>query len=251
MLERIPLEIVPLGKKDPAWMELYKAGEFKQGSKTLKFRLYVPALEEGRQYPLVLWLHGVKGRGDDNQRQITAGNSHGPAFFASEAVQQGYPCIVLVPQCPSGKFWVNFVNNRIRRSLKRALTLLEYIKLSYPVDADRVYVGGQSMGAFATWALLAEHPKAFAAGLPIAGGGSKRKAKRSISAPVWIFHGGADPIVRVVRSREMAETLAAAEKPHIYTEFPNGKHDIWPQVFEEPGLAEWLFGMRLPERRRR
>jgi predicted peptidase len=252
MLDQIPLENVALGKKDPAWMADFKAGEFKLGSKSMLFRLYSPQVEEGKTYPLVLWLHGVKGRGQDNQKQILAGNSHAPAFFSSVAVQEHLPAYVLVPQCPGHKFWINFTNNRIRRPLKLAMALLTHVKESLPIDATRVYVGGQSMGAFATWAILAEHPDIFAAGIPVAGGGSTRKVKKALKAPVWIFHGAADPIVRVARSRDLVEVLASADKPHLYTEFPTGRHDIWPQVFAEPELITWLSALRLaPSSRRR
>jgi predicted peptidase len=250
MLERIPLETVAIGKKDPAWMLDYKAGTFRQGSKHMHFRLYAPAVEPGKTYPLVFWLHGVKGRGDDNSRQISTGNSHAPAFFSSPDLQQQFPAFVLVPQCPLGRFWVNFANNRIRRPLKRAMALLDHIKETYPVDPAQVYAGGQSMGGFGTWAILAEHADTFAAGIVVAGGGSTRKAKRSIQAPVWVFHGAADAIVRVSKSREMVEALAKAEKPHVYTEIPTGRHDIWPLVFTEPNLAEWLFSHQLQPKTR-
>lgn len=232
-------------------MSDFKAGEYRQGSKSILFRLYEPHVEAGKTYPLILWLHGVKGRGDDNQKQLWGGNSHAPAFFSSPEVQARFPAYILVPQCPMGKFWVNFTNNRIRKPLKRAMSLLEHIITSLPVDPERVYVGGQSMGGFATWALLAEHSSIFAAGLAVAGGGSTRKAKKGISAPVWIFHGTADPIVRVGRSREMAEALLLAEKPHKFTEFPDGRHDIWPHVFREPELADWLFSKRMEQETRR
>ncbi len=251
MLEKIPLETMPQGKKDPAWMAQFKGGLFKQGSKQLHFRLYEPEVVPGQTYPLILWLHGVKGRGDDNQRQISAGNSHAPAFFSNPEVQKQFPAYVLVPQCPDGKFWINFTNLRIRRPLKMAMALVENALATLPVDPTRVYVGGQSMGAFATWALLAEYPKTFAAGIPVSGGGSTRKAKRSIASPVWIFHGASDPIVRVVRSREMHEALQAAGKSVTYTEFPNGRHDIWPAVFTEPNVAEWLFANQTQAVKRR
>jgi predicted peptidase len=252
MLENIPLQTMPLGKKDPEWMAHFKAGEFKQGSKTLPFRLYAPEVVAGEKYPLILWLHGVKGRGEDNHKQLTAGNSHAPAFFSNPELQKRFPAFVLVPQCPDGKFWINFTNNRIRRPLKWAMALVEHAIGALPVEPTRVYVGGQSMGAFATWAVLAEYPELFAAGIPVSGGGSTRKAKRSIKAPVWIFHGASDPIVRVTRSREMAEALQLAGKPVTYTEYPTGRHDIWPHVFAEPNVAEWLFAAQaeLPKRRR-
>lgn len=251
-LEKIPLETVALGKKDPEWMSDFKAGEFKIGSKSMLFRLYEPQVEEGKTYPLILWLHGVKGRGEDNIRQISAGNSHAPAFFSSAEVQGAFPAYILVPQCPGHKFWINFTNYRIRRPLKLAMALLGHVSATLPIDPERIYVGGQSMGAFATWALLAEHNDVFAGGIPVSGGGSTRKAKKSIKAPVWVFHGGADPIVKVSKSRDIVEALAEAGKSHQYTEFAGGRHDIWPQVFMEPNLADWLFSLRMePSRRRR
>jgi predicted peptidase len=251
MLEKIPLQTMPMGKKDPAWMAQYLGGVFKQGSKSLPFRLYEPTVVPGQKYPLILWLHGVKGRGEDNQRQISAGNSHAPAFFGNAELQKQFPAYVLVPQCPEGKFWINFTNLRIRRPLKLAMALLEHAMGSLPIDETKIYVGGQSMGAFATWALLAEYPNLFAAAIPVSGGGSTRKAKRTIKSPVWIFHGASDPIVPVLRSREMHEELQAAGKPATYTEFPNGRHDIWPNVFLEPNVAEWLFANKTEAIRRR
>jgi predicted peptidase len=254
MVAKLLLQTIPLGKKDPAWMADYKAGEFRQGSKTMPYRLYAPegGVEEGKLYPIVLWLHGVKGRGDDNAKQISAGNSYGPAFFSSPTVQENFPAFILVPQCPLGKFWINFANNRIRRPLKFVMGILDHFLAELPVDATRVYIGGQSMGGFATWAALAEYPERFAAGIPVSGGGSVRKAKKSIQAPVWAFHGAVDPIVGVGRSREMVETLKKNNKTANYTEFPSWRHDIWPQVFEEPNLAEWLFANeRKPAKKRK
>ena len=39
-----------------------------------------------------------------------------------------------------------------------------------PIDADRVYLTGYSMGGYGTFAFLNEEPRLFAAGIPIAGG---------------------------------------------------------------------------------
>jgi predicted peptidase len=232
----------------------FKAGEFNQGSKRMLFRLLEPpAPVDGEQYPLVIWLHGVRGRGEDNVRQLTEGNSHAPEFFGNPEQQAKFPAYVLVPQCPNGKFWINFFNHGIRRPLKNAIQLVEHLMATLPIDPARIYVGGQSMGAFATWAVLSEYPHLFAAGIPVSGSGSIRKARKSLKAPVWIFHGANDSIVRVTRSREMAEALQKEGKPVIYTEYPTGRHDIWPHVFTEPEFADWLFSCKAapPAKRRR
>lgn len=253
MFENLQLQAASLEKKDPKWLENYLIGQFDAGGKTLNYRIHIPAQAQNKDadLPLMIWLHGVKGRGRDNSKQLLAGNSHGPQFLSSEALQSDFPMIVLVPQCPNGKFWVNFRRCSTRKPFARVMDLLQTLKKELPINSSQIYIGGQSMGGFATWAAMIEFPKVFAAGIAVSGGGSPRKAKRKIKAPVWAFHGTNDPVVGVGRSKEMVEALSKAEKPVKFTEFPSGRHDIWPLVFAEDGLVAWLKSQKLakPEKK--
>lgn len=224
-------------------LQQYRAGEFNSGRRTLPYRHFLPIREKAdgqEKLPLVLWLHGIKGRGNDNEKQLIGGdNLYGPAYFTSQEVQDRFPCHVLVPQCPGNKLWINFATNSSTRTLRQVVELVQHCIASENIDPDRIYVAGQSMGGFGTWVLLTEFPEMFAAGVPISGGGSPRKAKRRIQAPVWAFHGVKDPLVRVHRSRSMVNAIES--ELANYTEFQEGRHNIWPRIFSGQELADWLF----------
>ncbi|MCB0633223.1 MAG: hypothetical protein KDD15_25965, partial [Lewinella sp.] len=61
--------------------------------------LYPENFDEGKKYPLLLFLHGAGERGDDNQKQLV----HGSNLFLE--TQKDYPAIVLFPQCPTADYW--------------------------------------------------------------------------------------------------------------------------------------------------
>src|SRR5262245_49327928 len=71
---------------------------------TLPYRLLKPEpYEEGKVYPLVVFLHGAGERGNDNEAQL----KHGVAEFASPDNRKKYPCFLVAPQCPAGKKWAD------------------------------------------------------------------------------------------------------------------------------------------------
>jgi predicted peptidase len=229
----------------PEWFDRFEHGLQDNHKKPLPYRLFIPeGAGPDTRLPLVIYYHGVRGRGDDNELQMKSGNRFGPAYFSSTEVQSQFPCFVLVPQCPREKYWVNFTRGASSKQLRRSKLLIEAILAQHAIDPDRVYVTGQSMGGFATWAMLQEYPDQFAAGLAISGGGNPRRARAKLIAPVWAWHGTADPLVGVWRGRQMAEVLERAKKPHRYTEIPDGRHDIWSRVFATMEVAEWLFQHR-------
>ena len=76
--------------------------------------------------------------------------------------------------------WTGCENERIKlyrfalqvsAPLGTALDLLIMIQNEFPVDRDRIYITGLSMGGFATWESLMRHPQMFAAAIPVCGGG--------------------------------------------------------------------------------
>ena len=64
----------------PDLEKLLEAKTFTEGKASLSYRLLKPAtVEEGKKYPLVVFLHGAGERGGDNKAQL----KHGIASFAS------------------------------------------------------------------------------------------------------------------------------------------------------------------------
>src|SRR5262245_9263812 len=48
------------------------------------------------RYPLVVFLHGIVGRGTDNKKQLRSGVEE----FVKDATRKKHPCFLAVPQCP-------------------------------------------------------------------------------------------------------------------------------------------------------
>jgi predicted peptidase len=114
------------------------------------------------------------------------------------------------------------------------------------IDPRRLYVTGLSMGGFGTWDLLSRFPKKVAAAVPICGGADEAQAPAIAKIPVWVFHGGADDVVKTVRSRNIVAALKAAGGSPRYTEYPGVGHGSWDQAYGEPELFPWLFSQKLP-----
>ena len=122
----------------------------------------------------------------------------------------------------------------------KALELIEDLSDKLPVDEDRIYVFGHSMGGFGTCHFIQTEPKLFAAGIASAGCTGPSSAGTFKRFPLWLFHAVDDPTVEVKYSRDLAEALKR-EKLFKYTEYPDGGHGIVPKIVGTPEVHEWLF----------
>jgi predicted peptidase len=211
---------------------------------TMPYRIFVPAnYDRSHKYPLVLWLHGFNGRGNDNMRQITAGNALGSQVWTRAENQQRFPSFVVAPQSPDG-VWANTEKQEKADALQLALEIVDAVRNEFNIDTQRIYVMGQSMGGSGTWDALARRPELFAAALVLCGLNDPAMAARIASIPVWVFHGEADQTVPVTASRSMVEALRAAGAQPKYTEYPGVGHEVWEKAFAEPGVVEWVMGQK-------
>jgi hypothetical protein len=216
------------------WEKQYSVFKFnvdKKDEHVLPYRFYQPAAEPGKKYPLVLMMHGAGERGFDNRLQLS--RLKGMPFW------EKYPCFIITPQCPSKP-----ADNTDGESV--------WVKTSFgapsnkiiaenPVDTNRIYITGLSMGGFATWELIQRMPGLFAAAIPVCGGGDTTLAGKLISIPLWVFHGGSDHTVMVQRSREMVKCITDAGGHPKYTEYPGVDHNAWTQTYNNPEVWDWLF----------
>lgn len=237
---------------DRAWEALFEQHEFRDAAgELLRYRLLRPAtLAAGERYPLVIFLHGAGERGEDNRAQLV----HGMREFARPDRREKYPAFVLAPQCPSDQKWVEVAWDAPRHerpelpapSLRLCRELMDSMLKELPIDPDRIYLTGLSMGGFGTFDALARWPDRFAAAIPICGGGDPRPEQVSgfREIPLWVFHGGRDNLVRPERSREMVEALKAAGGTPLYTEYPEAGHDSWTATYADETVFEWLFAQR-------
>jgi predicted peptidase len=122
------------------------------------------------------------------------------------------------------------------------MQLLDELDASGRVDTISIYFVGLSMGGMGTFELVWRKPGFFAAAFPICGAGDPSKVGLyARKFPIWVFHGGADPVVPVGNSHVMVAALKAAKAIVSYSEYPGVGHDSWKNAFAEPELLPWLF----------
>ena len=83
-----------------------------------------------------------------------------------------------------------------------------------------------------------------AASRHVRGGGDESKASAIAKVPQWIFHGGADTVVKPERSRNMVEALKKAGAEPKYTEYEGVGHNSWDKAYENSELWSWLFSQK-------
>ena len=225
----------------------FEAGYFPSScNEGMNYRLFVPESSSvNPALPFVIFLHGAGQRGDDNLSQLT----HGAKAIREFTLNTDQPAIILAAQVPTGEQWVNTPWGDDRHaipsdpscSMANLMGLVSHLAVQLPVDRDRIYVTGLSMGGFGTWDILARMPDFFAAAIPICGGADLRTAALIKDVPIWIFHGELDTIVKTSRSREMQAALLAVGASSRYTEYPGVEHDSWTMTYSDSAVMQWLF----------
>jgi predicted peptidase len=211
-----------------------------EGGKTMPYRLFIPAqYNPQRTYPLILWLHGAGGTGTDNLRQISGDQIPGTHLWTKAQNQAVRPMFVLAPQSQSG--WVSPTEAGLSAELQLVMDVLRSVTKEYRIDPKRIYVAGQSLGGFGTWAIITSDPRLFAAAIVVCNSGSLPQLAPNIrDIPLWVFQGEKDIPLFVMASVEMVEAIRNAGGKVRYTTYPDSGHDIWERVFREPTLVKWL-----------
>jgi predicted peptidase len=216
-----------------------------EAGEALICQLWAPQFpEQGKKYPLILFLHGSGECGKDNELHTRVGL---PSLL-KQLVLQPEPVILLAPQCQVGNWWVKSLAMRPdyhaamepTASLDLALELCRHLVQSKQADPDRIYITGLSLGGFGTWDAIQRDPSFFAAAVPICGGGDTRFAHSMKSLPIWVFHGRDDKNVHPDCSRRMVRAIKNAGGTINYTEYEYGSHAVWDQAYSEKGLIPWL-----------
>ena len=229
----------------------FSFNKYTNGTKdTLNYRLLSPDYNILRKYPLVIFLHGMGERGNDNEAQLKWGVMN----FASDQMMAMHPAFVIAPQCPPDQVWSNFKENdktlELRllpfpsKPMELVIQLIHKFITTMPVDTNRIYITGLSMGGFGTFDAIERYPHLFAAALPVCGGGDDSKADLIAHIPIWIFHGSEDPAVSSLFSLDMTEALNKAGSHPGLTLYPETGHFSWIAAYSDPLMMEWLFRQR-------
>lgn len=193
------------------------------------FVLYKPA-SCTMDMPLIVQLHGAGEVGSGGE-ELYKVDIHGFSAILGEKAE--FPCLFVMPQCPSDSFWAAEILN-IHSFIQKLVT-------HFCVDFHRVYLTGLSMGGFGTWLTACRFPKTFAAIAPVCGGGMVWKVP-VLDMPVWAFHGTQDETVYPSETMNMIKKLRQARPgdPDIkMTLLDNVGHNAWDYAYKEE-LVTWL-----------
>ena len=214
---------------------------------TLNYRQLFPDADRLRKYPLVIFLHGSGERGNDNESQLKWGVMN----FASDRNMIKYPAIVIAPQCPEKMGWGNFSNKKDNREMvlqpeptkpmELLIALIRQVIKNMPVDTNRIYITGLSMGGYGTYDAIERYPDLFAAAVPVCGAGDVTLAPSIAHIPIWIFTGAEDPAVNPLYSLNMLGALTKAGAHPGFTQYPEVGHFSWLGAYSDPLMMEWLF----------
>lgn len=209
-----------------------------------EYLVYAPDLSTDAKLPLLIFLHGAGGVGQDIHR--IAGR---PAEIWAGIAKFGKgPCIVVAPQCLKSAHGERGIWTSEDLNL-----LLQQLKATLPVDDRRIYLTGISMGGYGTWAWGAQYPQHFAAIAPIVGALGRAGAKditpdfdqwaQSLATiPVYAFVGALDKIVPPERSASMiAAIIEAGGKEARLKVYPDEGHGVGRLVLASPEYYDWLF----------
>jgi predicted esterase len=218
------------------------------------FRLYSPETASAENpLPLVVFLHGSGERRTDNVEQV---KSHIQPLIDS-CLGSEYPAYLVAPQFP--KPYLSWDPIVVRQ-------LTEILIATLPVDPNRVYITGISVGGRGTWEAAAKGLDLFAAAVTLSAR-SKYVVAEDLGKsgiPIWAFHGDTDPVVPVNETRWMIEDIIAAGGLPRYTELPGFQHNDWTPIYADTTgytdyyengdpadttmpLYPWLFSQKLPE----
>jgi poly(3-hydroxybutyrate) depolymerase len=204
-------------------------------SSPFKYLLYAPQNDAGDNLPLVVYLPGGSGKGDD--LNLLLDNDGFPKYLA-QGLLGDIPAYILIPQLPTDKRgWAD-----MQTSIHE---LIESVCNNHNIDVDRISLTGHSMGGTGTWALAVAYPDLFSCIAPLSG--SVRLSEAAVRAladtPVWAFVGSADSIVDPLPSVRFIERLRLTNPEARITVLDRAGHFVLPRLVyldRSVDLISWL-----------
>ncbi|MBL7223154.1 MAG: dienelactone hydrolase family protein [Candidatus Brocadiae bacterium] len=219
-----------------------------------------PGYDASRARPLIVYLHGAGGNGDDVD---AAWASRHPIVRAAREHPERFPALILVPRCPRGRIWAPVPPDpvqsawRLRRHGRKpapdaaahVTAAIDAAVAAYAVDEDRITLAGHSMGGEGSTRYAALHADRFAAVAPSAGSAVivLEDAAKLARMGVWIFQGETDRISTAELAKRLVAAIRAAGGEPRYTEYRGLGHATAHRAYSDPKLIEWL----LKQKRRR
>ena len=203
---------------------------------SMGYLLYTPASARP-DMPLIVYLHGGHGKGDDLSVLI---NTDGFPQYLADGLLGEIPAYVLIPQLPADqRGW--------KPASETLIQLIEQVCEKNSIDRSRISLTGHSMGGTGTWDLALMYPDIFSRIVPMSGSVDTAPETLAVLAntPVWAFVGEDDVVVKPESSEQFVAALERQNEGAQITIFPDTDHVGVPQKawLEHGGeLLNWLLG---------
>ena len=176
-------------------------------------------------YPVMMFLHGgVTSSGLEFYFRFLTGNFYMPADDRYIIVQ------------PAKK--------EVDWDPKKALDVLEDVKLNMNVNDSRVYLTGLSMGGRGTFIIAAAMPDYFAALMPLSPHHDPfpytMLAEDVSHLPIWMSHGDSDNTSSYEMAVEMADILDGLGAEIEFRTVVDGEHEGWFGIYIDPVAMGWI-----------
>jgi|GEM_PF-2491019 len=159
-------------------------------SRTMKYWVQLPRMKNfpgfsaGVNYPLIVDMHGSGGETVIDSLISGAWGSYGIEHFRDNTE---LPFLMALPRNPTGGAWGN--------SADLVIQMIENLKAKYPIDVNRIYLTGFSMGGYGSWDVAMKYPDVFAAIAPCSGATKVYDQVYKIgNLPVLALHGYEDNV---------------------------------------------------------
>lgn len=182
------------------------------------------------KYPLVVFLHGAGTRSENIE--VLQQN----ACVANLKKHQDRGFVLLAPLC-SVHDWTEV--------MERVIELVDNTRNSGYIDISRVYLTGNSMGGYGTFAMGMAYPNFFSAVAPISGGGMPWRYTNLKTTPIWAAHGDLDDLVPLECTKMVVDSVNAHGGNAKFTVCEGfGHNDGIDEAYRNTEIIDWLLDQR-------
>ena len=214
--------------------------DFQQAGKKMDYVLYVPrSFEAKKKTPLVVALHGLLSTPDQIIR-----------YPGLTRLAEKHGFIVVAPWGYNNRGWYGSLGQKSRDmqpdnlgelSEKDVMNVLAIVRKDFPIDDQRIYLLGHSMGGGGAFHLAIKYPEMWAAVATIAPAvyASRDRLEKIKHLPVIIVQGAKDGLVPVKQTRRWVEKMKQLKMKYVYIEVADGGH-IFVAFSNLPKIFDFL-----------
>lgn len=205
------------------------------------YGIYLPKnFRANKRYPLVVSLHGAFSNHRLNLRRVFG--------FSNTGGETDAEASRVFPPLPDVDFIVASTFARGTMGYRGVAesdvwAMIEDVKRRFPIDEDRMYLTGLSMGGGGTLELGLLRPDAWAAIAPLCPVPpyfGETHAANVLNVPVFFHHGTDDPVVPVAVSRNWSKLMKNQGVNVELKEYPGVRHDVWAPAYADAAIFQWF-----------